>query len=228
MSRFATSLFAAALLACAGSVQAVPLNNSFVAQPFLDTALPGTTTAARPELAGTVLQDVITSFSFGALNIFGTVQNRVVRETGTGTLDFYWRILVDPASTGGGIGAFRLSDFGYSNLTDADWSIDGLGANGPAIARLFNPAAHPEGAINFLFDPAVAAGTAGSNFFFLHTSATNYALTATYDLLGGPNSTLSAAFQTFAPSAVPEPSVLAMLGLGLAAIGVAKRRRARG
>jgi hypothetical protein len=228
MSRFAPSLFAAAVLACAVSVQAVPLNNGFVAQPFLDTALPGTTLAARPELAGTVLQDVITPFSFGALNIFGTVQNRVVREDGTGTLDFYWRILVDPASTGGGIGAFRLIDFGYSNLTDADWRIDGLGANGPEIGRLFNPATHPEGAINFLFDPAVAAGADGSNFFFLHTSATNYALTANYDLLGGPNQTLSGVFQTFAPSAVPEPSVLAMLGLGLAAIGVAKRRRARG
>jgi hypothetical protein len=229
MSRFAPSLFAAAVLACAGSVQAVPLNDSFVAQPFLDTALHGTTSAARPELAGTVLQDVITSFSFGALNIFGTVQNRVVREDGTGTLDFYWRILVDPASTGGGIGAFRLIDFGYSNLTDADWRIDGLGANGPEIARLFNPATHPEGAINFLFDPAVAAGTDGSSFFFLHTGATNYALTANYDLLGGRNQTLSDEFRTFAPAAaVPEPSVMAMLGLGLAVLGVAKRRRARG
>ena len=161
---------------------------------------------AAPELAGTVLQDVITPFSFAALNISGAVQNRVVREDGTGTLDFYWRILVDPASTGGGIGAFRLTDFGYSNLTDADWRIDGVGANGPDIGRLFNPATHPDGAINFLFDPSVAAGAAGSNFFFLHTSATNCALTANYDLLGGPNQTLSDVFQTFAPSAVPEPS----------------------
>ena len=36
--------------------------------------------------------------------------------------------------------------------------IDGLGSVAPLTARLFNPATHPEGAVNFLFDPSVFAG----------------------------------------------------------------------
>jgi hypothetical protein len=76
----------------------------------LDTSLGGTTSAARPELAGTVLEDDVQTFSF--LGITGTVQNRVVREDVSGTLDFYWRIKVDEGVPGvaapGAISAFRL------------------------------------------------------------------------------------------------------------------------
>ena len=36
------------------------------------------------------LADELQAFSFGALNISGTVQNRVVRETVSGTLDFFF------------------------------------------------------------------------------------------------------------------------------------------
>jgi hypothetical protein len=219
-----SSTVAAALLALASAASAVSLNNSFSVEPFLDTALGGTTAALRPELAGVVLQDVIQPFSFPGFS--GTLQNRVVREDVAGTLEYHWRTLVDPASTGGGIDAFRLGDFGYSFLTDADWRIDGLGSAASFTARLLNPVTHPEGAINFVFeDPPVPPGTVGSRFFFLHTDATAYAQTAFYDLLDGPDETLSGAFSTFAP-AVPEPSML-LMGLGLAALGVAMRRRTR-
>jgi hypothetical protein len=219
----------AALWAIAPDAGATALNHAFVAQPYLDTTLSGTTLAARSELAGVVLEDTIQSFSFGALNISGTVQNRVVREDGTGTLDFYWRVQVDPSSTGGGISAFRLGNFGFSSLTDADWRIDGLGTVAATTARLFNPVGHPAGDINFLFDPSVgpgnpATGDGGSRFFFLHTDAKSYAMTAQYDLLGGQSATLSGLFSTYAP-AVPEPSPAAMLALGLAALGWLRLRR---
>jgi MYXO-CTERM domain-containing protein len=131
-----------------------------------------------------------------------------------GTLDFNWRILVDPASPGGGVDTFRLSDFGDSVLTDADWRVDGQ----------FNPLSPPDGAIDFLFqDPPVPPGPEGSRFFFLHTNATASAQTAFDDLLGEPEPTLSGTFNTFAPAA-PEPSVLLTV-LGLAALGLMIRRR---
>lgn len=215
----------------APQAQAVLLNTSFGGDPFKDTALAGTTSAARPELAGLVLEDVLQPFSIPAAGITGWVQNRVVKETVSGTLDFYWRVTVDPTSNGS-VSAFRLGDFGVANLTDADWRIDGLGSAAPFVGRLFNPTGRPDGAINFLFtDPAVApadpfARDGGSRFFFLHTDATAYDKSASYDLLGGPNDSLSGPYKTFRP-AVPEPAswLLALSGLlGLAALG---RRRGR-
>jgi hypothetical protein len=228
--RFSFSLMSAVVVAAAlgatgVNAGATPLDNGFSSQPYLDTPLPGTTVASRPELAGVVLADVLTPFSFGSLGITGTVQNRVVRETSTGTLDFYWRVLVDPSSTGGGVSAFRLVDFGYTSITDADWRIDGLGTDAPTKARLFNPANEPTGAVNFLFDSSVDADN-GSNFFFLHTNAVNYSQTASYDLLGGPSQTLSGLFDTFAPAAaVPEPSLASLLAFGALTLAWLRNRR---
>jgi hypothetical protein len=220
---------AASVILCstAAGIHGATLDKSFSAQPFLDTSLGGTTAAARPELAGTVLEDDLEPFSFSGIS--GTVQNRVVRETGTGTLDFYWRITVDPkfaTVAPGAISAFRLGDFGYANINDGDWRIDGLGTAAPYVGRVFNPTGRPDGAINFLFtDGLVQPGSDGSRFFFLHTDATDYAKTASYDLLDGAQD-LSPIYETFAPySGVPDGgSTWCMVLMSLAGLALGVRR----
>jgi hypothetical protein len=220
---------AASVILCSitAGVHGETLDKSFTAQPFLNTALGGTTVAARPELAGVVLQDDVEPFSFSGIS--GTVQNRVVRENGTGTLDFYWRIQVDPkfaTVAPEAVSAFRLINFGYDEITDADWRIDGLGSAAPSVGRVFNPAFDPEGAINFLFtDSLVQSGSDGSRFFFLHTDATDYAKTASFDLLDGAED-LSPIYETFAPySGVPDGgSTWCMVLMSLAGLALGVRR----
>ncbi|HET8869388.1 MAG TPA: PEP-CTERM sorting domain-containing protein [Aquabacterium sp.] len=219
-SRLALSAIALAAGLLMQSAAAVTLSEPVSPAPFADTALPGTTSAARPELAGTVLEDDVTSFSFAGIS--GTVQNRVVRETTSGTLDFYWKVDVDPRSTGGGIGAFRVDQFGYDYIKDADWRSDGLGSVAASTGRLFNSSTYPSGAFNFLFGDGIGAGSS-SYFFFLHTDAVNYARTARFDLVGTTEN-ISGISSTFAP-AVPEPSTYGMVVSGLLVAGVLARRR---
>ena len=213
-----TSLLLAGI---ATNAEAVALNNGFSGQNFLDTPLAGTTSAARPELAGLVLADADTPFTLDGVT--GYVQNRVVREFGTGTLDFYWRVVVDPTTnTGGGIRALRLTDFGYNDLTDADWRIDGTGTIGATTGRLFNPGTYPQGDINFLFASNVD-GDESSSFFFLHTGATAFAPTAGFDLLNGSDH-FTGLIGTYAP-AVPEPAPAMLLALGVLTLGLLRSRR---
>ncbi len=217
-----TLAVAAALLLAATTASAVPLANGFTGQPFLDTTLPGTTELAQPALAGLVLADVDTSFSLNGVT--GYVQNRVVREFGSGTLDFYWRVVVDPTASGSGIAALRIGDFGYGYLTNADWRIDGVGSVAPTTGRLFNPATNPGGDLNFLFDGTVDAGES-SYFAMVHTGATAYAETGLYDVTNAAGA-ITGTFDTFAP-AVPEPAPSALLGLGLLTLAGLRARRQR-
>jgi len=185
------------------------------ALPVGDVLITGTSAAAQPGLAGIILEETFTPYDFygSELHVTGMLQSRVVRSSLTGTLDFYWRVIPDAASTGD-IYAFRVGGFPLM-LLDANWRIDDLGSVGPQVARNFG-----SGNVNFLFTPAVyTPGTVGiglhpadsSRFFFLRTDATAYGRVGIYDLLSDDG--ISELFTTFAP--VPEPSTLGLGALGI-------------
>ena len=195
---------------------------------FTDYALSGTTAAAKPSLAGLIIEDVTTAFSITGAgeNLSGQIQNRVVRSV-DGTLDFYWRIQPDAGS--GDISAFRLGGFEGTTL-DADFRPDGLGNIGPTTARYFG---NGSGKVNFLFDPEVGTDVAGgfntSLFFYLDTAALFYDMSGQFDLLCAPDNCISQLYSTFAPSTSPVPVPAAIWLFGSALIGLVgfgKRRKA--
>jgi hypothetical protein len=93
---------------------------------------PGTTSAARPELAGAVVYSNSQAFTIvnsgGTVIATGTLQDIVVRESVTKTLDFYHRMINDTTSRGA-ITGIRRTD--YSPVkTDVDFRTDSLGTVG--------------------------------------------------------------------------------------------------
>ena len=149
------------------NARAVPLSSA------AGVSLSGTTVAARPELAGTVLIDRVRPFSMttssGAI-ISGTFQDRVVKRTSTGKLEFSFRIKNDAASVGNIVVVNRQS-YGAYPTVDVDYRTDGLGTIG-ALAASHGGGASARIKFDFFNAPITPGGE--SRFHFIGTTATDY------------------------------------------------------
>ncbi len=209
-------------LFCALPARAVPVTPG--AGPVV---LPGTTVAADPALAGTVLADVQTHWVsaidplYGFPGAEGELQSRVVRQTASGTLDFYWRITVEPPSYPNfvpkslAITGLSLANFLTGASFDANYRTDGLGTTAPSGA--FSTDA---GSFTYTFSGADFGPGSQSYFLLLHSNATTYDASA-FATLGVTT------VATFAPTApIPEPQTWLLMAGGLVALVAARRRSA--
>ena len=157
-------ILAATLPAAAAVGVPTSVTNYFMA------ALPGTTVAAEPVLAGTVIEDRLIPYatppSWSAASS-GTVQVRTVRGA-DGRLSFYWRITADRGSkdvvTGLDIHGFPRAVY------DANWRRDGLGSVAPVLLAGLDRGDGWELRFGFPSPNGIHAGEE-SRFFFLRTSA---------------------------------------------------------
>lgn len=216
----ATSLFA----------QSVPLPPGSVGVP-----LPGTTSAAEPDLAGLIIADQIIPFTVfdnatGGIALTGTLQDRVVQETLTGNLDFYGHITItDFGNNLAAIDSIGMGSFaGFS--VNANFRTDGLGVQGPDAASRSSDGSE----VAWYFESPLRLGAPGgageSLFFFAQTDASNFdsngsARIVAYSLVNGgidPTVNLSGIYE---PAMVPEPTTLALGLIGAASFAYRRLRK---
>jgi hypothetical protein len=163
--------------------------------------LSGATAAARPELAGLVLEDQLIPFTItdSSDNVIyqGTIQNRVVLSNTLGTLTFYFFIRdTDPTWSGSIVGVSRTGFRQGTTLfaTDVDFRPDGAGSIGcPAASR--NGGGDQ---IDFAFANNPVTAGAESQFVFVLTDATQYDAVGTLTLYSDDGSS-SGPLTVFAP-----------------------------
>jgi len=224
------TIAAGALGAVCAYGQSVPLPPGSVGVP-----LPGTTSFAEPDLAGPIIADQLIPFTVvdnatGGIALTGTLQDRVVRETLTGHLDFYGRITItDFGNNLAAIDSIGKGSFAGFNL-NANFRTDGLGVQGPNTASRSNDGSE----IAWYFESPLRLGALGgaseSLFFFAQTDAQNFdsngsARIVAYSLLNGgidPTVNLGGIYE---PVLIPEPTTLALGMIGATSFACRRFRK---
>lgn len=217
-------------------VSVLPSAFAVVLTPGDASPLLGTTAALEPELAGTVVADTIRNWTISTPlgDLVGRVQDRVVQEDVSKTLDFYTRIFVDnvPDLPGNGSpepfsGIEAASRSIYSNYTtDVNWRIDGVGNTAPTAASRSADGS----SLTFLFgaDQVTPADLPdGSRLFHIKTNATAFNALGWLNLgtTEGASPNFTTWLNVYQPAPVPEPGTWAMLLAGvMGVVGVARRR----
>ena len=135
----------------------------------------GTTNVADPRLLGQIIASQTLNFTFGSglSAVTGQLQEWVEKETVSGTLDFYFRIVAGSGSAGG-IASLLASNF-YGFTTYVDYRPDSSGTIAPVTAGRSTD--HQSIVFNFLPGPSggglVTAGKS-SYALFIKTDATHF------------------------------------------------------
>lgn len=141
---------------------------------MFNVPLSGTTAAAQPELAGSVVTDQSFALkSGGAHPIVGSIQVRVTRGQ-DGKLTFAWRI-INEATSGPRLTQFFLLRF-PNGAYDVNWRSDGLGDVAPTSVSGSNGVSGDGYYHSFQFPRGIGPGQS-SRFIFLRTNATEYRTT---------------------------------------------------
>ena len=151
-------------ISIAAPVSAIPTSVT----PF-EIALPGTSAAAEPGLAGVVVNDTLVPFSVASATapVSGTVQVRTVRG-GDGKLSFYWKIN-NAAASKGQVSGLHISGFPKA-VYDANWRKDGLGSVAPTKVQGGLSSDFKSWLYGFAFEAPIKPGES-SRFFFLRSNA---------------------------------------------------------
>ena len=150
--------------------------------PQTTLKVPALTDAGYPNLGGVVIYDELVPFTLqapgGSVQCSGNLQERVVRSTNTGELDFYYRVR-DTAGVGT---VARIDTSSFTGLPlSVGFRADGLGTAPPQVA---DRSAAPGASITFEFgsQPVSCATHQESQFMLISTGATNFVVGGKADI----------------------------------------------
>jgi hypothetical protein len=208
---------------------AVLFGLGITATPAKAVLLPVGATSLAPDafsaISGTVLasQTVTGSVTNGSNTLSVSVFEEVVRDSGTGHLDFLYTVTNTGISGNDGVGRFTVSNFGSGTAGSNPFGLDGgydSTTSGTTPNTIDRPSVDNGTVVGWDFTSGIAVGATSQTLVIkttadLFTAGTVAAIDgATVDLAG------------YQPTVVPEPSTMAIAGIGaLGLIGYGLRRR---